>query len=538
MDDQMGARRRRIARRLPNLPARGARVWLLVLAAVPVLAAAYLLLPTDGPARLFAYPIFGLIATVAVLVGRRAAAPHDRRAWSFILLALVLLSIGDATYSVLALGSAALPYPSLADVAYLPAYLVLLVGTAGLSRRPGVREGHGPLIDAAILAAGIGAVLWVVLMEPTVRAGTDPLTIGVFLAYPAFDVVLLAVGLRAVLAPACPRHVQLLLAGIAFYFATSVTYSKLLLDGTYLIGQPVDAGWIVGVLLIGVASLHPSVRKPAREAVRETVLATTRVEVRLSRLRLVMLAGAAMLVPALLTATGGSLDQPVVLGLIALWVLIFALVFARLATTVEDLRVSLVERGVLEDDLVHRATHDPLTRLANRALFHERLDAALEADAAGTAVIFIDIDRFKSVNDTMGHAAGDALLQILAARIERGVRPNDLAARMGGDEFAVLVEAPATRAVVRVLTDRILAAIHAPAELSGREIRPQASAGVGFGSIGAASSDLLRTADEGMYEVKRLRKAYAQEHTPTPAHEPRPMPLSQPISWRRPSTAM
>ncbi|MCW2966430.1 MAG: hypothetical protein JWM71_202 [Solirubrobacteraceae bacterium] len=157
--------------------------------------------------------------------------------------------------------------------------------------------------------------------------------------------------------------------------------------------------------------------------------------------------------------------------------------------------------------MVHQALHDALTGLPNRALFLDRLEHALaRASRAGTevAVLFLDLDRFKTVNDSLGHAAGDELLCVVGERIASCMRAADTAARLGGDEFAVLLEdLTSTREAVRV-AERIIAALEAPILVAGREVFIGASIGIATGTSGA--DDLLRHADVAMYRAKAQGK--------------------------------
>jgi diguanylate cyclase (GGDEF)-like protein/PAS domain S-box-containing protein len=168
------------------------------------------------------------------------------------------------------------------------------------------------------------------------------------------------------------------------------------------------------------------------------------------------------------------------------------------------------ERKALEDQLRHRAFHDELTGLANRALFEDRLTHALaraRRHAAWVAVLFLDLDDFKPVNDALGHPAGDALLQEVARRIAECLRASDTGARVGGDEFAVLLEDAASPAEADEVAERLLESIRQPVVLSGQELFPSASLGMALEEAGGATAtELLRDADVAMYTAKRTGK--------------------------------
>ncbi|HEY3613923.1 MAG TPA: sensor domain-containing diguanylate cyclase, partial [Gaiellales bacterium] len=142
----------------------------------------------------------------------------------------------------------------------------------------------------------------------------------------------------------------------------------------------------------------------------------------------------------------------------------------------------------LKERLAHEARHDPLTGLANRSQFSLRVDAALARDDNAPAVMFLDLDDFKAVNDTLGHAAGDALLVAVAERLRASLREDDLAARLGGDEFAVLLEHAPTAVEAQRAAERVLGALVAPLRVGSHPVRVRASIGVALASSGAGSA--------------------------------------------------
>lgn len=172
----------------------------------------------------------------------------------------------------------------------------------------------------------------------------------------------------------------------------------------------------------------------------------------------------------------------------------------------------LTERRRDEAELAFRATHDALTDLPNRAMFLQHLEAALAAlERRGkglAAVIFFDLDRFKVVNDSMGHASGDQLLRVVARRLRGCLRPGDVVARLGGDEFTVLLDDCEDLEQIRALTARLEAAVAEPISLNGRTIVTTVSAGISFAATGLESPDeLLQWADAAMYRAKANGRA-------------------------------
>ncbi|TMD18352.1 MAG: diguanylate cyclase, partial [Chloroflexi bacterium] len=172
------------------------------------------------------------------------------------------------------------------------------------------------------------------------------------------------------------------------------------------------------------------------------------------------------------------------------------------------------ERKALEEKLTHQAFHDSLTNLPNRAAFRIHLDHALQADTdRRIAVLFLDLDDFKSVNDTLGHEMGDQLLVAVGARIASTLRPGDTVARLGGDEFAVLLRNMEDEQIAYRVADRITRQLAPPFAIGGKEIAMHASIGIaGLVSGQEAADDLIRNADVAMYIAKSKGKARYVEY--------------------------
>jgi diguanylate cyclase (GGDEF)-like protein len=187
---------------------------------------------------------------------------------------------------------------------------------------------------------------------------------------------------------------------------------------------------------------------------------------------------------------------------------------ASAALQFDRLEQAVIELRDLQQRLHHQAFHDSLTGLANRALFTQEVTAALQAGDA--AVLFIDLDDFKGVNDTLGHAIGDQLLSAAASRIARAVRERDLVARLGGDEFAVLVRADDDLDATAARTAlNVIAAFEAAVSIDGRLLPAHVSVGVATSRhSGRTTADLLRDADVGMYEAKAAGKGRFAVFTP------------------------
>jgi diguanylate cyclase (GGDEF)-like protein/PAS domain S-box-containing protein len=172
----------------------------------------------------------------------------------------------------------------------------------------------------------------------------------------------------------------------------------------------------------------------------------------------------------------------------------------------------VTQQKLLEAQLAHQAFHDSLTGLANRALFRDRVSQAVSRGSRRgvlPAVLFIDIDNFKSVNDGISHEAGDSLLRVIARRLSEAIRTSDTCARVGGDEFAVLVEANGGGSVVSDaahMAERIFDFLRLPCEVNGSEIVVSVSIGIAVARVGDDDADLLRNADLAMYRAKSRGK--------------------------------
>ncbi|HEX6489481.1 MAG TPA: EAL domain-containing protein [Candidatus Dormibacteraeota bacterium] len=190
--------------------------------------------------------------------------------------------------------------------------------------------------------------------------------------------------------------------------------------------------------------------------------------------------------------------------------------------TWKDGRVGTVSPQVLFEALAglygHEAMHDPLTGLANRTLLIDRLHHALESarrTKARPAVLFLDLDDFKMVNDTLGHDRGDRLLVLIAERLQSVVRPGDTLARMGGDEFAVLLPEEGGDAAATAVAERLLRTIAEGFDLGGTDVSPTASVGVATAEGDASAQTLLRNADLAMYAAKYGGKGRCRVYEPS-----------------------
>jgi diguanylate cyclase (GGDEF)-like protein len=290
--------------------------------------------------------------------------------------------------------------------------------------------------------------------------------------------------------------------------AADQIYAVQNLEGTYVSGGPIDTLYLVGYLLFGAAAAHLSMRRLTDP---HPVLVTWLGPVRMACLAAAMVTGPMLVVV-------GTLGERGMLVVAAGTALLSLLVLARLAGLVRMLARDIAQRRELEAQFSYQAFHDPLTGLTNRRRFIEATDAALATRSrSGTVVaLFLDLDDFKNVNDSLGHAAGDALLVAVADRLRGGLRATDVVARLGGDEFGVLLtDVPDIAYPVKV-SERLLARLVEPIDVDGVAIEVGASIGIAMDTPTMRTvDDLLGDADVAMYQAKALGKG--RQHVFSPA---------------------
>ena len=480
---------------------------------VALMTAVYFVLPSTEIQDI-AYQVPGMLAVAAIFVGIWLHRPTDARPWVALGVGLALSTLGDWTFVLLdRLGIE--PFPSVADVFYLGGMIIVVLAIVWLGRGRFPSGDRASLLDALIVAVGVGMLSWVFFMAPIVADETASiLEIFMALAYPLLDILMLGVLVRLVLTPgAQPMSLRLIIAAIVLFLASDFPYAILALLDTYSTGNVVDAGWQLGAAAWGAAALHPTMTRIAEPVTDKSGAGA------FSVWRLALLAGASLMGPAVLVIqwlNGERIDVPVVA---AGCVTLFLLVILRLDGVVGSLRTTLNERAVLEKELEHRALHDPLTGLANRVLFHDRLSHALSRRQGSVAVMFLDLDDFKTVNDAYGHAAGDKVLRTVADALRGATRDEDTVARLGGDEFAVLLADSPDRYESSLVAGRLLAAVQVPVHLAGYQHTVGVSIGISMGAGGEASAEsLMRDADIAMYVAKGQGKGTFTVFEPSEHH--------------------
>ena len=385
-------------------------------------------------------------------------------------------------------GGVGVPFPPAAVAAFavtmisVPTATVLLVQRAAASLRT--------LLDGLLIGTSLLYVMWALVIAPEHRAGQSGFGT---LLYPLADVLIVSMVLL-LLGGSHPRvrgSLELVAVGMVVMFAADAGYSYLVIVGGYRFGALPDLGWTTAYLLIALGL-------PRRDTLRGL---TTLAEHQRPRPYLPYLPFALAIGTGITMFAAHRVIEPAVY---ALSLVLTVLVVARQLITVRDNHALTSQLTAAVDDLRFRADHDPLTGLANRSLFHESVERALGGTTrARVAILYVDLDAFKPVNDAHGHDAGDRVLILTAERLRATAGGGAIVARLGGDEFAILV----TDAVVADLTrlaDDMLTAIRAPVELPCATVRVGASIGIADGVAGRIGlGELLRDADAAMYAAKR-----------------------------------
>ena len=512
MAREVAARDPRIAALLRNEgpEARGARsqrgsmrAWRIYLALGVLALIVYYFLPNQLIQRVY-FSLFGTSAVVAIPLGVWIHRPARARSWLLLAAGIGTINLGNFLWAWDMITAGNIPYPSIADALFVGGYLTVAASLLTLFRGRVPGGDRNGLIDATIVTVGLGMLSWVFFMSPVLRdVELHPVDTLVAVSYPLVDVLLFGVAARLFFtAGPRPTAFRFLALALGANILADVANTLVSLTGTYQASLIVDSGWALGFLGFGAFALHPTMREVDRP-----VLA---VEGPLRISRVILLAAATLMAPLVMVIEAVRGDQIEVEVVAPASVILFVLVLTRLVTVVRDLRTMLGEREALQLQLTFQTLHDPLTGLANRRLFSERLTEAITA-RRNPAVMFADIDDFKTINDTLGHESGDEVLLAIADRIRGSIRPTDTAARFGGDEFAVLLlDCPAADGVARV-ADRMVRSMETPVLVQGRTAQVSMSIGMALAQGGRLDmTEILRNADIAMYLAKTQGKGRHQ----------------------------
>jgi diguanylate cyclase (GGDEF)-like protein len=498
-----------------------------------------------------AAPIIDLLVFAALFFAAKQSSVQSRRlgiAWGLIASSVLAYALGDITWTILELGLSEPPFPSLADLFYLLYYPLLLGGVLLLPERPASRsEQIKKVLDGGIVMVAAVLAFWNFLMGPLVASNADYplLEQAILIAYPVGDLVLLWALLRLIYKRSRQQEENdvpafLLAAGLIVTIVADCIYTYQAFMGTYFSGGFLDVAWRAGILLNGLAGIA---QITAIRSFRKTVRFPGRLESLVRHLRrLAPLFPYAWLIAAYIILIY-STTFPMYMDLVSLSLAvggIIALVLLRqLITLIEndklnielqqtmgqlqgqasqleqanqELQNEITERKAVEQQLTHDSLHDAMTGLPNRVLFLDRLGQAIEYFKRRTedtfAILFVDIDQFKVINDSLGHLTGDQLLISVGRRMKECLRSSDTVARLGGDEFAILLDITGKKSSVITITEKLLESLRLPFKLNGHELYITASIGIVMSLEGYTHpEEVLRDADIAMYRAKAAGKA-------------------------------
>jgi diguanylate cyclase (GGDEF)-like protein len=422
-----------------------------------------------------------LLVSVAACFASAVVNPLRRAAAIWLGLGMLSFTAGNVIYVGWTQFQSEPPVPSPADLAYLGIYPCILAMLLSLVRREKQALTRSMWLDGGLGAAGAATALAAVLSPVISGLEGDLAQVLVGAAFPVADLLMIGsiCGLLAVRGARGGSMWVLLVAGLAIFCAAEVIYALRLVTDTYVVGTFVDAMWAIGLAVMALALWRPD-STPATDPGRSAAILTVP-----------LLAT----IVATLVLVVGSLGQ-VSMAAIALATITLGLVALR--TLISFRQVQRLS------DAHHQAITDELTGLGNRRCLFESGARALAAVSAPDrlALVMIDLDNFKDVNDALGHHAGDEVLRETAARLADCASPGDVLVRLGGDEFALLFPlAPGHDG--QDAAESLLARVSRPVIVEGTSIRLEASVGVAQSRpLERNVADLLRRADLAMYSAK------------------------------------
>jgi diguanylate cyclase (GGDEF)-like protein len=440
-----------------------------------------------------------VVAGVLCLRTGRSMEGERRLGWRLLGIGSMAWGLGNAGWPVYLLVRGSVPLPSLVDLGCLSLIPCMMLGAFFLIGR---RRGALRIVfDGLLISGSLLLLSWTTAFGATIQQEQHGWARAIVLAYPLGDVAIATMMLILLIHDrhGQRRSIAMVCTGMLALCAADSGYAYFSANGLNGFGFFAYTGWAGGFALVGLGARSASQHAPA--AAREmsprwlalpyapAALALSSTSIRYFR-----------------TGEVSSFPAVMALGLIAL-VMIRQMVAlkdnvrlsSQLAKTVADLQHS-------EGQLHHMAFYDQLTGLANRAHFYRTAEALFTPGPASDqpiAVLFIDLDHFKPVNDRLGHAAGDELLALVAERLRSNVRDSDVIARLGGDEFAVLLGEVPSDAVIQTIAARLLSELSRPFTVVGESVSIGASIGMVIESDRRTSLDhLLARADSAMYEAK------------------------------------
>jgi diguanylate cyclase (GGDEF)-like protein len=407
-------------------------------------------------------------------------------------LGLLAWAIGDTIFTLESQGGASPPTPSLADAFYLLMYPLAYLGIMLIMRGEVRSFKASTWLDGAVAGLGAAAICAAFVFDTIINSVSgSPAAVAVNLAYPIGDLILLAFAFGTlVIVPGCPARLITLVAGCLVLAVGDTVYLFQNAAGTYQSGTILDATWMTAVFLL---SLTVWQRVGARRADDDTHAPG-----------FVLPAIAATSAVVIIFAGNWTHIGSVALGLT---VATLVLVGVRAALSRRELNALTLANH-------HQAVTDELTGLGNRRLLTRELEAIFtnhhqewDPDDA-LALVMIDLDHFKEINDSFGHPTGDGLLRLIGPRLSSVTRSSDVVVRLGGDEFAVLLTGADVEFAMSI-AERITTEIEPPFEVGGSSLHVGASIGIALAPQHATdATELMRCADVAMYRAKAAHSSY------------------------------
>ena len=425
----------------------------------------------------------GILTFASLLLGLRVVCfARDRMAWGCIAAGLALYAAGQLLWVLLVQYQAHPPVPSVADYCWLASYAFFYVGVTTLARQRTAASSRLLRLDSLVIALGLSAFAMMWLTATLHETRGDFTHVLTTMAYPVSDLLLLVivVGSLALQGWRTDRVWAYLGLGLGLFAAADTIYVIRITNETYLIGTLLDPTWSVAAAFLVAAAWRPSghIVGPRNHGWAVVVVPT-----------LFIVAAVGLL------ATFNHDTGPNPVTILAVATVLAGLV--RAAFTFKELQ-TLVINGV-------EARTDELTDLGNRRAFVEAVGRRAATGRGQFSVMLLDLDRFKEVNDSLGHAAGDQLLREVGQRLKARMRQGDMLARLGGDEFAFLFD-NASPELARDIGERLRLDLQQAFVIESVIIYSDASCGVAAWPESARSvGGLLQRADIAMYEAKRER---------------------------------
>jgi diguanylate cyclase (GGDEF)-like protein len=426
--------------------------------------------------------VYVLVAAIVAL--RAVREPHERTQWMLIAIGLCAYGVGSIVWAFCYSALPDPPIPSICDVLWLMLYPLSCAGIIGLARANG--DGRVPgrfWLDGAIAITGLGAIGAALVFAPVLAGHPAGMLVGATeLAYPIGDVLLVVVVLAVLALRRWRLDVAWVLLSLGF-LSLAVGDSIFAVDVAH---GSTDMGTVINLFfMLGVTALAAAAWQVNRAELSSRAA---------SSLALALPASFALAAAGLLIRDHFKRLDPVAFGLCIAAVLA---AIVRMAVAYRDQRAVAMAR--------HQATTDDLTELPNRRSFVECTKRALkvaELSGESLSVLILDLDTFKTLNDTLGHEAGDSLLQRVGPRLRRVLRESDLVARLGGDEFGILIQHQDSAGAEQV-AHKLLRVLDEPFPVAGLLLRVTGSVGIAsFPDHARTAAELMRRADVALNTAK------------------------------------